>query len=88
MNTLALPRLISDGMILQQKKKVHIWGWDEPGRKITVSFLDRAYSCEADENGGWEVFLEEQTPGGPYEMRILDSAGEERNLRDVLVGDV
>lgn len=88
MNTLALPRLISDGMILQQKKKVHIWGWDEPGRKITVSFLDRAYSCEADENGGWEVFLDEQTPGGPYEMRILDSAGEERNLRDVLVGDV
>ena len=25
MKELKLPRLISDGMILQQKKKIHIW---------------------------------------------------------------
>lgn len=86
--TLTLPRLISDGMILQQKKKVRIWGWDEPGRKINVSFLDREYFCEADQKGDWEVFVNELNPGGPYGMRISDSAGEERELEDILVGDV
>lgn len=88
METLKLPRLISEGMILQQKKKVRIWGWDEPGRQVTVSFLDMKYSCETDKKGYWEVFVNELKPGGPYEMRILDSAGEEKNIRDILVGDV
>lgn len=88
MKTLRLPRLISDGMILQQKKKVRIWGWDEAGRKITVSFLDRDYSCEADEKGAWEILLNESEPGGPYEMRIFNDSGEERHVEDILVGDV
>lgn len=88
MRTLILPRLISDGMILQQKKKVRIWGRNVPGRRVIVSFLDTEYSCEADARGNWEVFLNESAPGGPYEMRISDNAGEKRNLRDILVGDV
>lgn len=85
---LTLPRLISDGMILQQKKKVRIWGWDEPGRKVSVSFLGSAYDCETGINGGWEVFLKEMKPGGPYEMQIADDAGEEKQIRGILVGDV
>lgn len=88
MKTLRLPRLISDGMILQQKKKARIWGWDEPGRKVTVSFRGMDYFCEADEKGAWEVLLNESEPGGPYEMRIFDDAGEERHIDDILAGDV
>lgn len=38
MKALRLPRLIGDGMVLQQKKKVRIWGEDEPGRKVTLFF--------------------------------------------------
>lgn len=88
MSGLTLPRLISDGMILQQKKSVRIWGEDEPGRKVTVSFLDAVYSCEAGEDGTWEVLLAGQEPGGPYEMRIYDHTGEEKRIRDILIGDV
>lgn len=36
-----LPRLISNGMVLQQKKRVRIWGFDKPGRKVMVAFLGR-----------------------------------------------
>lgn len=49
MKTFKLPRLISDGMVLQQKKRVRIWGEDEPGRKVTVSFLQEEYGSDTDE---------------------------------------
>ncbi|WP_237073711.1 hypothetical protein [Mucilaginibacter mali] len=40
LNTFAqvkLPRLISDGMVLQRDKPVHIWGWASPGEKVAIS---------------------------------------------------
>lgn len=85
---LKLPRLISDGMILQQKKKVHIWGWDEPGRDIMVSFLGEKYQTYTDEQGRFSLYLPELVPGGPYFMRIGDSTGEEKIIGDIMVGDV
>lgn len=88
MKALRLPRLIGDGMVLQQKKKVRIWGEDEPGRKIMLSFLDKEYCGVAGTDGLWELFLQETEPGGPYVMRIRDDAGEEKTVQDILVGDV
>ena len=40
MSDLRMPRLISDGMVLQRDRKVRIWGYDAPGRDIEISFLD------------------------------------------------
>lgn len=88
MGKLKLPRLLSDGMILQQKKKVRIWGEDEPGRKVTVSLLGADYTTEADADGAWQVFLDEMQAGGAYQMKIWDDAGEERTVDDILIGDV
>ena len=88
MKTFKLPRLISNGMILQQKKKVRIWGSDEPGRKVTVTFLSEEYSSTSDEEGKWEVFLNGLLPGGPYSMAICDDAGNKEVIEDILIGDV
>ena len=88
MGKLKLPRLIGNGMILQQKKKVRIWGEDEPGRKISVSFLGTEYTTETDESGAWEVWLNETDAGDSYQMFVKDSAGEEWVISDVAVGDV
>ena len=83
-----LPRLISDGMVLQQKKKIRIWGFDEPGRQITVSFLGEEYISITDKDGIWETWLKETEPGGPHIMYIRDDAGNETAIADILVGDV
>lgn len=88
MKTLKLPRLISDGMVLQQKKRVRIWGEDEPEREVTVLFLGKKYVAKSDKEGYWEIFLEGLEPGGAYEMHISDDAGNERNITDILIGDV
>ena len=39
-----LPRLISDGMVLQRDVNVKIWGWASAGEKITINFMDKKYS--------------------------------------------
>lgn len=88
MKTLKLPGLISDGMILQQKKRVRIWGEDEPGREVTVSFLEKKYVANVDKEGCWEIFAEGLEPGGAYEMHISDNAGNEKNIKNILIGDV
>lgn len=88
MGKLRLPRLLGDGMILQQKKRVRVWGEDEPGRTVTVSFLGTDYTSEVDESGTWQVFLAETEAGGAYQMTVRDDAGEKRTIDDILVGDV
>lgn len=83
-----LPRLISDGMILQQKQKCRIWGWNAPGRKVTVLFLDKEYQTVTDGEGRWQLQIAEHTSGGPYVMKIHDDAGNESVIDNVLIGDV
>ena len=36
-----LPKLISDGMVLQRDAKVNVWGWADPNEKVTVSIDDK-----------------------------------------------
>ncbi len=88
MKKLRLPRLISSGMVLQQKKRVRIWGFDEPGRKVVISFLGKEYEAIADEAGYFEAFLEGLEPGGPYVMNFRDDADGEITLENILIGDV
>lgn len=88
MEELKLSRLISDGMILQQRKKCKIWGFDVPGRNVMVSFLGEEYVTAADEKGNWEVELKEQDWGGPYVMLISDDAGNEKIIENILIGEV
>ncbi len=85
---LKLPRLLSDGMVLQQKKRVHIWGFDTPGCEVMLSFLGKEYITTADEEGRFSLFLDALTPGGPYTMEIKDRQGNELVLGDIWVGDV
>ena len=37
---LRLPRLVSDGMVLQRNADVKVWGWASPGEKVAVRFVD------------------------------------------------
>lgn len=83
-----LPRLISNGMVLQQKKRVRIWGFDKPGRKVMVAFLGEEYVALTDREGVWEIWMQETEAGGPYTMDIRDDAGNETVIKDILVGDV
>lgn len=78
-----LPGMITDKMVIQRDAPVKIWGWCEPGEKVSVRFRDVIYTAQGDGKGEWQVALQPQTPGGPFLMEINDIT-----LRDVLVGDL
>lgn len=81
-----LPKLISDGMILQRDTETKIWGWAAENEKISLEFSDSTYSTEADKLGNWEIIIPATKAGGPYSMKI--SASNSIVIDDVLFGDV
>lgn len=85
---LKLPRLISDGMVLQRNSKIRIWGWAEPGETILLQFLGQDYKTEVSTEGQWELEITTEQAGGPYQMDISMGEKETIVLRDLLIGDV
>lgn len=82
-----LSSILSDGMVLQRKAKVAIWGKSEPLQTVRLSFCDKDYGTKADGNGDWLIELHHLEPGGPFAMTL--SAGDEKLvIQDILVGDV
>lgn len=81
-----LPRLISDGMILQRDTKVKIWGWASPKEKIELDFNHKTYKAVTADDGKWQIELPSQKAGGPYEMTL--KASNTIILKNILFGDV
>ena len=81
-----LPRLVSDGMVLQRDADVAVWGWARPGEVVAVSFLGKNYRATTSPAGQWRVQLPRLQPGGPFEMNI--AASNQLTIKNILVGDV
>jgi sialate O-acetylesterase len=81
-----LPKLVSDGMILQRDANVRIWGWAANGETVTIRFMDAAYTATANDKGEWNVMLPKMKAGGPYKMEI--AASNSITINDILIGDV
>ncbi|MBO4904531.1 MAG: hypothetical protein J5367_04850 [Lachnospiraceae bacterium] len=82
-----LARVFSDGAVLQRGKDNKIWGFAEPGDKITVSFAGGSYECMADKTGRFEVTTPAMEKGGPYEIEACSSSGSTK-CSDIMIGDV
>ncbi|MCC9136678.1 sialate O-acetylesterase [Pontibacter silvestris] len=81
-----LPKLVSDGMVLQREADVKIWSWAAVGEKVTVNFLNKNYKSVADSAGVWAIRLKGMKAGGPYTMTM--KASNTVTLQDILIGDV
>jgi sialate O-acetylesterase len=84
-----LPEILSDGMVLQQKNNVKIWGKAKSGStvKVSTSWGIKAEKTVADSNGNWIVKIE--TPEAsftPHSITISD--GEAVVLNNILIGEV
>jgi sialate O-acetylesterase len=81
-----LPKLVSDGMILQRETPVKIWGWASVGEKVTLHFNNQSFETVASAIGNWEIILPPQKAGGPFEMQFI--ADNQITLKNILFGDV
>ena len=85
--TVRLPKLISDGMVLQRDAKVRVWGWSSPAEKVTVNVAGNQYKCVANKAGEWSVQLRPQKAGGPFSIEI-EGQNNAIKINNVLFGDV
>ncbi len=81
-----LPQLIGDGMVLQRDTKLKIWGWADPGEKVSVVFNGKKETTVTNMDGRWLVLLPAMKPGGPFTMTI--KGVNAITLQDILIGDV
>lgn len=81
-----LPRLISDGMVLQQNTKVKVWGWAKKDEAITLQFNNKTYQTISNGEGKWLITIQTPKAGGPYEMII--SGENQLKVKDILIGEV
>ena len=81
-----LPKLISDGLILQRDQKLTLWGWSSPNESINLVFKNKNYATVADDKGNWRINLPAQKAGGPFQM--VFKGKNTLIVKDVLFGDV
>jgi len=82
-----LPAVLGENMVLQRDVPVPLWGWAEPGEKITVEFAGQTVSTEAGADGRWQLTLAPLSVGPPAELAITGSKSGRRVLGNVLVGE-
>src|SRR5690606_29834706 len=91
MADVSLPRIFSSHMVLQRDKPVPVWGWADPGEKVTIVLSDKQQNkiqtetVKADKSGNWKIQLTPTPAGGPYQLALT---GKKNNiqLEDVLFG--
>ncbi len=71
-----LPAFFADNMVLQQQSECNLWGWAEPGKKVSIStsWDKKAYMVTANKDGRFEVKVKTPEAGGPYDIMFDTSA--------------
>lgn len=81
-----LPSIFSDHAVVQCGMKVPIWGWAEPGEKVTVTVGKMQSVTQADKDGKWKTTI------GPFELgaklTLQVNGSNAITIKDVLAGEV
>src|SRR5215831_1173192 len=78
--------IFADNMVLQREKPDAIWGWADPGDKITVEIAGKTATATTGPDRRWQLQIQPPPAGGPYTLTIKGRQTVE--LHNVLVGDV
>lgn len=82
----ALPKLISNGMVLQHGQTLSLWGWGAEGEQVTIKLNGHPLSTVTTYKNNWEYTLPEQPAGGPHTLQFIGTNTIE--LNDIYFGDV
>jgi len=94
-----LPGILSSHMVLQRDRPIHVWGWSNPGERVSVELHGVGREAIGDSLGNWSVFLPPETAGGPFQLTVTTHeqivSGDIHThltnkivLDDILIGDV
>lgn len=82
-----LPKLISDGMILQRDQELTLWGWASAGEPVQLILNGQTMANgHANSHGDWQFTLSPMPAGGPHTLELM---GENHvAVTDIYFGDV
>ncbi|HZZ42617.1 MAG TPA: sialate O-acetylesterase [Tepidisphaeraceae bacterium] len=81
-----LPKIFGDHMVLQRGMNAPLWGWADPGEKITVSLPGSSQNTVADLSGHWRITIPPMQPPAP--VSIVVTGKNSITINDVLFGEV
>ncbi len=83
-----LPQFFSDGMVLQQQSECNLWGWTEPGKKVSIStsWDKKSFMVTARKDGLFSLKVKTPEAGGPYFIGFKDQ--DYVQLSNVMIGEV
>jgi sialate O-acetylesterase len=80
-------QIFSDNMVIQRETKAPVWGWADPGEKVSISgSWGETASTIANEHGKWLVQLQTPAAGGPF--TITFKGNNSITKKNILSGDV
>ncbi len=85
---LKLPHIFGNHMVLQQEKPVPVWGWADPGTKVTVTFAEQTQEATAGNDGRWQVKLTPLSASSTGKNLTITAGAATVTYEDVLVGEV
>ncbi len=81
--------IFSSNMVIQRDKPITIWGWAEPGRKVSVQLGRAKAEATADgESGRWEVTFPAQQADAVGRKLSVGAGDEKIEMENILIGDV
>lgn len=79
--------IFGNGMVLQRRKEIPVWGIAEPGKRIFVTLGGVTEETTVNENGEWLLRLPPQEAGRGLRM-VVRKEEEVLDFTDVCVGEV
>jgi sialate O-acetylesterase len=85
---LCFHNLFQSNMVIQRDKPVSLWGWAEPGEKVTVTLAGKSKTATAAKDRSWKVTFPAM-PANSKPIRVT-AKGKSKTLtlENILVGDV
>jgi sialate O-acetylesterase len=83
-----LPKIFSNGMVMQQQTTANLWGTATPSSviKINVGWNKYVYTTKTDNQGKWHLLVKTPAAGGSYSLTFND--GKITRISNVLIGEL
>lgn len=85
--TLKLPVIFTDSLVLQQGMEFPVWGNSCSNCEVKIAFNGSTKTTIANKNGAWKITLPATKAGGPFTLKVSDK-NNNILLKDILVGEV
>lgn len=80
--------VFADNMVLQCDQPIKVWGWCEPGERVTVSFAGQSVKSTTDAAGRWQVALAPLKATDKPDTLSIATQTQRLKFENVVVGEV